>query len=141
MQNVNVDNTEVKELDLLLVKAGDEVPRRTIVKDDNTVYVERTSKHDGTNASYRIHWTFDFSNCSREELLELATDSAVISYRKKGFRKVAESQLADACYQTVDVKSQIVDTERRGLTDAEKLKNLLLKMNPEEVEAILNPEG
>lgn len=131
----------VKTIEDVLVKSGDEIPRKTVVKNDHTVYVERVSKHDSTNQNYRIYWTFDFSNVSQEELLQMATDSAVIAYRKRGFRKVPDSQITDACVQTIDVKSQIIDTERKGLPDDQKLKALLGKMSKEEVEAILKEAG
>jgi len=123
------------------VKKDEQVPRtRTIDTEAKKVTLYNVSKNDKTGKNYKVNWTFDFSGVSDEQLLELASRSAVIAYRKH-FRGVAEDSIPEYANQNIDVVSDILTHERKGLSAGDKAKKLFEKMNEEEKQAVLKELG
>ena len=121
----------------MVVKSGESVPRITNVNaDKKCVRLFNVSNNKKTGLNFKVDWTFDFSNCSIDEIYELAARSAVIAYRKH-FRNVSKEAITNFATKTIDVHKEIMVSQRKTLSDADKLAQLLDKISPEEREAIL----
>lgn len=81
--------------------------------------------------------TFDFSECSEEEILLLASKTCTIAFRTKckvnSITEEAFSKLANA---TINVHEEL-KAERRGLTSVEKAEKALTSMTADERASIL----
>ena len=120
--------TDINEM---VVKSGESVSRITNVN-TNTKIVRKfnVSKNDTTNKDYKVDWKFDFSKCTEEEILTWASQAVVIAYRKH-FRKLPENEISKFADKTIDVHTEMV-SERRTLTDAEKVQRAMSNMSDED---------
>lgn len=121
----------------MVVKNGESVARQTVTNvEAQTVRKYNVSNNKPTGRNYKVDWTFDFSGCTQEELLEMAAQSAVIAYRKH-FRNLKEGEIIDFAEKHIDVKKDILTHQTRGKSVGEKAKDLFSKMSPEEKAALL----
>ena len=73
--------------------------------------------------------TFDFSKCSEEEILNLASKTCIIAFRTKSkVNSISEEKFAGLANGTVDVHEEL-KAERRGLSNAEKAEKALLSLS------------
>ena len=76
--------------------------------------------------------TFDFSNCTEEEILNLASRTCIIAFRTKcKVNIITEEAFADLANKVIDVHEEL-KAERRGLSNAEKAEKALLSLSEEE---------
>lgn len=81
--------------------------------------------------------TFDFSNCTDEEILELASKTCIISFRTKSkVNSITEKEFAALMKEPIDVH-EALKAERRGLTPQQKIEKLASEMKPEELQALI----
>lgn len=110
---------------------------------DNIVKADYTFRLDGKSKDrYPITTEFDFSNCSRQELLELATASVRITTQAK-LRAMGDGALNPNVYQKVDVKSDILDTTRREVDPIQSAIRALVRatgMTEEKARAMVEKE-
>ena len=129
------------DINTMKVKNGETVNRTKDINTElDTVRLGNVSKNDKTGQNYKVDWTFDFSNCTQEEILDLAGRSAVIAYRKT-FRNVEEDSIPDYAELTIDVHSEVIAQERTKQSPTQKAKKLLEGMTPEQRQAILDELG
>ena len=130
-----------KSLQEMQVLKGESVSRNTSVDIDNqTVTMFNVSKNDTTGHGYKVNWMFDFSNCTDTDILLLAARSTLIAYRKN-FRKVKVDSIPNFAEKTIDVKEEVLNIERKGKTDEEKMKTLVRNMTPQQLKAALAVSG
>lgn len=128
-------------LENMTVKNGETVNRTKIVDtESNTVQLYNVSKNDKTGLNYKVDWTFDFTNCTQAEILDLAARSAVIAYRKT-FRVVDKDTIPEFAERTIDVHSEVIAQERSKANPVDKARKLLNGMTQEQKEAILKELG
>lgn len=121
----NSPKAEADNTPRLRVIPDDETFSRTVVPavDDKTVAVTYAVKVDAKSTRrYEVKTTLDFSQCSDEDLLRLAADSAIISvqrlWRVTARGKDAASAYDAAKWSRINVKTDIIDVERsRGPVD------------------------
>lgn len=96
----------------------DEVAKRDkVLLDDNKMQSSYTFKISGdATERYAITTVFDYSNCSRSELLELATASAQIIIQSK-LRAMKDGALQPHCFNNVDVKRDIIEAQKTPIDD------------------------
>lgn len=81
--------------------------------------------------------TFDFSKCSEEEILNLASKTCIIAFRTKcKVNSISEEAFAGMANKTIDVHEEL-KAERRGLSNAEKAEKALTSLSESERESIL----
>ena len=136
-KNENANNV----LEEMEVKAGEKVSRtKSIDLEGNRVTLFNVSKNDVTGKNYKVKWTFDFSNVSKEDLLELASRAAVIAYRKH-FRGVEKGEIPRYKELVVDVQKEVVERERKPANPVEKVKKLMEGLGEEEKRKVLEELG
>lgn len=129
------------ELETMLVKNGETVNRISSVDSENqTVRLFNVSKNEKTGMNYKVDWTFDFSNCSEVEILELAGRSVVIAYRKN-FRTVDEGLIPEFAVKIIDVKEDIITSKRKAKDPMKQAKSLLQGLTEEQRAALLKDLG
>ncbi len=114
--------------------ADDKYEQRITITGD-TVKAATSFKFQGATGKddpqYLIDTTYDFSGCSREELLQLAMRSARISFQAL-LRKGNKDAVLRKYYgpnKTIDVKSDIIDAERpQGDENARLIGGLARKL-------------
>ena len=91
---------------------GDVAKRSFLLLDDNKVRAEYTFRTD-TNSTdrYPIATVFDFGNCSREDILFLASSSVRITIQGK-LRSMGNSAFDVTVFAKVDVKRDVVDAQK-----------------------------
>lgn len=142
MTNTNdLNATVVVTANDMEVMPGETVPRDiSIYEDTQKVRMLNVSKNDKTGKNYKVDWTFDFSDCTQKDLLMLAARSAVIAYRKN-FRNVSSDAISKFATRTINVKDDILTTERSTKSNGEKAADLMGKMSTEEIVAALAAAG
>ena len=81
--------------------------------------------------------TFDFSECSEQEILELASKTCIISFRTKSkVNSITEEKFSELANATIDVHEQL-KLERRGLSAEEKIERLTKDMGKDELSALI----
>lgn len=80
----------------------------------------------------RFTHNFDFSNCSEQEVLEMAATNMVIVWRARNSVKGLTEDDVRALPDTVDVKEFLASTRTRGKSASEKAEALFGKMNETE---------
>ena len=101
------------------LQEGHTFKRSIVVQSDNkTVHTTYTFKPDEKSKNvYPVETVLDFSNCSQAEILELATQQIRIVLQSR-FRSMGDAQRLDpTTYARVDVKSEIVETQRAVVDD------------------------
>lgn len=125
------------KIDEMKVLPGTTVSRTCKVNTESqAVRLVNVSHNKPTDSNYRVDWTFDFSNCTEAEILELAARSAVIAYRKN-FRDETAANIPNFAERTIDVHVELMMIERTGKTKEERAKSLLAAMTKEERLALL----
>lgn len=133
--------TNLKTIEEMQVLKGESVSRNTSVDiESQTVTMFNVSKNDTTGHGYKVNWMFDFSDCSDDEILLLAARSTLIAYRKN-FRKVPIANIHNFAEKTINVKEEVLNVERKGKTDEEKMKTLVSNMTPQQIRAALEDAG
>ena len=80
--------------------------------------------------------SFDFSNCSEQEILDMAATNMIIVWRARNSVKNKSEEEVRALPTDIDVKEFLSSTRTRGKSNTEKASNLLNKMSPAELEEI-----
>lgn len=76
--------------------------------------------------------TFDFSNCSDEEILRLASKTCTIAFRTKcKVNEISEEKFAELMKEPIDVH-EALKAERRGMSSEEKVERLFDTMTESE---------
>ena len=84
------------------------------------------------NPCKEYNTTFDFSNCTEEEILNLASRTCIIAFRTKcKVNTISEEVFADLANKVIDVHEEL-KAERRGLSNAEKAEKALLSLSEDE---------
>lgn len=125
---------------LRTLKADETVSRtRKVFDEGRKVKATFTITYD--KKSYAVEdAVFDFSDCSQEDILGLAMRAAVIatqSRAKVAMRSNLGGALERSNWAVIDVKKDIVDTERRAASPVDKAATLLGKMSAEDRAALL----
>lgn len=80
---------------------------------------------------------FDFSECTEEEILNLASRTCIIAFRTKcKVNSITEEKFAALANTTINVHEEL-KAERRGLSNAEKAEKAMLAMSDTEREDII----
>ena len=82
--------------------------------------------NDKATERYQVESTFDFTGCTQEEILELAASSVRITIQGK-LRAMGESALDPNAMRVVDVKRDVVETQRSVVDDTVKAIRALMK--------------
>ena len=128
-------------IETMTVKAGESVARtKHISTEKQTVQLGNVSKNKTTGQNYKVNWIFDFSKCTEEEILDLAGRSAVIAYRKH-FKEAKEDEIEGFETCIVDVKKDVIASERVKKSPMAQAKNLLQGLSDEERQALLADLG
>ena len=128
-------------IESMTVKVGESVARtKHIDTEAKTVQLGNVSNNKTTGQNYKVDWTFDFSNCSEEEILDLAGRSAVIAYRKH-FKEVTEAEIELFESRIIDVHDEVVAKERVKKSPVAQVKNLLEGLSDEQRKALLADLG
>ncbi len=81
--------------------------------------------------------TFDFSKCSEQEILELASKTCIIAFRTKSkVNSITEESFSTLANAIIDVHEQL-KAERRGLSPEEKIDRLTKDMGKDELAALI----
>lgn len=122
---------------------------KEVTPDGNSVVLDCTIQDASTGTTYAARGVrLDFSNCSQADILRLAAAKAIAAYQmraKVAWRKADGSTdraalgraLAAENWKVIDVKSAIVDTERRAMTPVEREVARIQKLSAAEREALL----
>ena len=86
--------------------------RRTEVS-GKTVNVLRWTKPDARSEAVACNWTFDYSDCTQQELLELATAEMVIRQQRL-WREASAAERLNITDYKIDVHEMINTPRERG---------------------------
>ena len=81
-------------------------------------------------------WEFDFKNCTKADLYELASRSVLIAYRPQ-FKKLGESELEKAQVQRIDVGEFVKNGMRKTKSKVEKASTIVGQMTESEKAELL----
>ena len=106
-------------MDFRILSKGEKGVNKIMTADD-VVRMDHQTVHPklaprATGMRIMLHWTFDFANVSRLELLELAARSLVITFRAP-FKTLDEPKVEDWDGKTFNVREWI-DNEKRQPQD------------------------
>ena len=96
----------------------------------NVVNVKISTRRERDSKKIDMNWSMDFENVSKEQLITLATRSAVIDFQRQ-FRDTPATEDKNWISRKLDVADLFVARERRALTEGEQLARLVKKMTPE----------
>lgn len=104
--------------------------------DGDSVEVTRVTKHTAHGEGHELTWVLNYENCTREQLLELASRSMVINLQRQ-FR--SEKGTDDKWNnRTFDVAEVLAESKKRMPVDPRVAAlKLLGTMNEDEREAFL----
>ena len=89
------------------------------------------------NPCKEYNTTFDFSNCTEEEILNLASRTCIIAFRTKcKVNSITEEVFAGLANATINVHEEL-KAERRGLSNAEKAEKALMSLSDTERESMI----
>lgn len=117
------------------VAKGEPYPKWTkVLKDGDgkpyAVTKSGTTKHKALDATVGHVTTFDFSNCTPEQILEIAARDCIITFRREILQPEKDADnVKRFATQTVDVAKLYAESARRTLTPAERLKELVGKVD------------
>lgn len=131
-------------LETMQVKSGEKVSRTKSIllnpETGDTVRLCNVSNNAHTGQNYKVDWTFNFADCSPEEILDLAARSAVIAYRKH-FKGVKESEIESFEVKVINVKKDVIAGERVKKSPVAQVKSLLEGMGEDERKKVLADLG
>ena len=117
----------------------------TIDTNKKTVIVKHKTRCSDTpkalkgedNPCQSLETTFDFSDCTEEEILNLATKSCIIAFRTKcKVNDITEEKFAELCAEPINVHEDL-KAERKGMSASEKVTKLMGTMSNAERQLIL----
>lgn len=85
---------------------------------------------------YQVESVFDFSNCSAQEIMELAASSVRITIQGK-LRAMGQGALNTSAFANVDVKKECIDSARSSADDFTKASRALGKLSDAEKQRLL----
>lgn len=85
---------------------------------------------------YQVESVFDFSGCTQEEILELAAATVRIVVQSK-LRAMGEGARNPNAYAKVDVKREVVETQRQAVDDYTKAVRQLGKLSDAEKQQLI----
>ena len=89
------------------------------------------------NPCKEYNTTFDFSNCTEEEILNLASRTCIIAFRTKSkVNTISEKEFSDLANTTIDVKEDLLNVIR-GLTKEQKLEKIISGMGKDDLDKLL----
>lgn len=89
------------------------------------------------NPCKELTTTFDFSGCSEEEILNLASKTCIIAFRTKcKVNIISEKEFAKLADGTIDVKDELLNVIR-GLTKEQKIEKLVGDMDKDTLDALI----
>lgn len=111
---------------------------KTVVVTHKTRCVDTPKALKGEeNPCKTFNTTFDFSNCTDEEMLELASKTCIISFRTKSkVNSITEEAFSKLQTDSIDVH-EAIKAERRGLSNAQKAEKAFASLSEAEVKALL----
>lgn len=113
--------------------------KRVIGEDGRKVKTTFTITYDG-KTYVAEDATFDFTGCSEEEVILLAARTAIIATQTRA-KTAMRSNVTDASlakhWKHIDVKKDVVESERKGKSPLEKAATQLSKMSAEDKAALL----
>lgn len=122
-----------------IVRKGDDVVERitTVNVSKSTVTKVHVTQHGkGDKATYhKMKWTFDFSDLTNEQLLEVASRDAVIKARP-AFRDIPDKKIPEWDDKVFNV-GEMLTRERQKLPPLEKAKQAVSNLSEDEREALL----
>lgn len=108
---------------------------RSVTIEGNVVTRNHVTEHK--NGKYAGAWHFDFTDCTPDEIMELASRSVLIGSRPKFKASSAPEEWGDKVFKVRDY----IDGARTQKSDAEKLADLAGKMSKEELLKVLADAG
>lgn len=111
----------------------------TSIKDTTCTATFGVRASEASTTRFALTCKLDFSGCSREELIALASKSVIIDVQRQ-WRVAHIDDKTDPKsneFATVDVKKSIVDATRKTADPMAKVKSALSGMSPEAVAALL----
>lgn len=98
---------------LRAIAADETFSAETTVRDQNTVFTKYAVRRSDKSPRYEKETVFDFSGCSREDLMVLAMYGCKVKIQSN-LRSLSEEEfLKSTNYAKVDVFLEIVNAERR----------------------------
>ena len=108
----------------------------TVIRDDELIKVNMQHGCKNGDHRYQVGTELDFTGCSDDEILRLAAESAIITWRRKvNFLNAASIDTLNNC--RVDVKTDLIDSTRERITNVEKGKRLAAGMSDDEKAALI----
>jgi len=121
-----------------IVKVGETVARTTTVdaKAKTVTKIHVTQHGEGASKTHhRLTWVFDFSGCTSEQLLEVASRTVVIGARPT-FKKCPRVNVPTWNNKTFDVAAML--QSERGLRDpVDTARNEMNRLTPEQLTALI----
>lgn len=118
-----------------ILKQGEAESRTTQVIGD-VVEMHHVTMHSAAGLVV-MDWGFDFTDVDRVKLMELASRSLVIDQRNAWKKLSSDAAVKDGQTKQTFVVAELLNKQRRGKTDAEKVAVLFADKSPEEVAAMI----
>lgn len=102
------------------ITEGDKLPRSMEYLGNKKMRVFGSVRfNEKSNERYRLNSVYDFSKCTEAEILELASANVRITIQGR-VRTMGESSLKTKPFANVDVKSEVVETQKTAVDDVTK---------------------
>ena len=112
--------------------------RRDEVVDSNSIRVTFAVRVDQDSPRFEKTITFDYTGCTREQLMLLSATNGVVVWAQRVLREMGSGLTDPKNLSTVHVLDDIISGPARVQVDpAVRAKRLLARLSPEEREAIL----
>jgi hypothetical protein len=114
------------------------VEEKTVIVNHKTRCMDTAKQLAGEeNPCKEFKTTLDFSECTEEEILELASKTCIISFRTRNkVNSITEEEFAALMVEPINVH-EALKAERRGLTPQQKIEKLASEMKPGELKALI----
>ena len=112
------------------VLKGESVKRADVIKGD-VITKTVSTLHKASKVNYACDWTLDFSGCTKDQMIELASRPIVINIQR-GFRETKDLESYDGKY--VDV-AEMLAAERTKTSPKDKIAKELAKLGDETAQA------
>lgn len=130
-----------KVITMKTVLQGEKGRRETIVGKESVTVHHVTQNGFGDDAvNYQLCWLFDFSEVTREELMELAAKHLTINVSpgRAAFKKTKNPKADDWDNRTYLVREWLDSERKQRVSKTEKAKRLLSQMTEEEKQELLD---
>lgn len=118
-----------------IIPEGEPAAKATTIE-GKVVDVTRTTRRNKDEPRIAMTWKLDFSECSEEDIIELATRSAVIHFQGV-FRKEQNPNPEEWNDRQFNVKTELCDAERKARGPKEVTAADIAKLSPERRKAIM----